>query len=276
MLSLPSLLNFAYLNELTAELGPRSNDRSLPDYLLEHNRAVRFLRAKGYRFVFFPSQWWRATDHNGDADTEFRVAGDFSLRRALAGSELTIVLHRHTLLHAVGSLQPVHAKYIKRTFEGLRLTDTGGRPAFVFAHLILPHAPYVFDAHCQTPMVPRYVDQVRCTNLVTALLTAGQTSDHSAPGRSRHRDTRLHLRAHGSKRDAGPSAGTIRRLRRLLPARRRSQALRRHSHCRQRVEKGPELLSWRRPHPPARSSIHVCGGDAVRSSRGQRGGSGLP
>jgi hypothetical protein len=174
-LSIPSLLNFAYLNELTTELGPRSDDRSLPNYLLEHNRAVRFLRAKGYRFVFFPSEWWRATDHNGDADTEFRVPGNFSLRRALAGSELTILLHRHTLLGALGSLQPVDANYIKQTFEGLRLTDTGGRPTFVFAHLILPHPPYVLDGRCQSPVVPGYVDQVRCTNalvlhLVTALL----------------------------------------------------------------------------------------------------------
>ena len=179
-LSIPSLLNFAYLNRLTDEVGPRSNDVSLPNYLVEHNRAVRFLQANGYRFVFFPSHWWRATDHNRYADQEFRVESGFSLRRVLASSELRRFLHKRTLLHVVGSLHPIEAEYIKQTFKGLRLTVTDGRPTFVFAHLILPHSPYVLNAGCQTSIGPqkgdpdrRYVDQVRCTNtLILDLVTA--------------------------------------------------------------------------------------------------------
>jgi hypothetical protein len=181
-LSIPSLLNFAYLNGLTADVGPRSNDRSLPDYLLENNRVVRFLQAQGYRFVFFPSHWWRATDHNRHADREFRVEGGLSLRRALAASELQKLLWRYTLLGAIGSLHPVEAEYIKQTFDGIRRLDTGGTPTFVFAHLIFPHGPYVLDARCESRVGPyqgnpdqRYLAQVRCANalildLVSTLL----------------------------------------------------------------------------------------------------------
>lgn len=181
-LSIPSLLNFAYLDGLTADVGRRSNDRSLPNYLLENNRVVRFLHTQGYRFVFFPSEWWRATDHNRHADREYRVEGGLSLRRALAASELQKLLWRFTLLGAVGSTHPVEAEYIKRTFDGIRLLDTGGIPTFVFAHLILPHGPYVLNARCESRVGPvegnpdrRYLAQVRCANalildLVSTLL----------------------------------------------------------------------------------------------------------
>jgi hypothetical protein len=173
MLSIPSLLNFAYLNGLTADVGPRGKDRALPDYLVENNRVVRFLQAQGYRFVFFPSQWWRATDHNRHADREFRVKGGLSLRRALAASELQKLLWRYTLLRAIGSYHPVEAEYIKQTFDGIRKLDTGGIPTFVFAHLIFPHGPYVLSARCESSEGPyqgspdqRYLAQVRCANLL--------------------------------------------------------------------------------------------------------------
>jgi len=170
-LSIPSLLNFAYLGGLTAEVGLRSNDRTLPDYLLENNRVVRFLQSQGYRFVFFPSQWWRATDHNRHADQEFRVEGGLSFHRALAASELQYLLWRFTLLGAIGSIHPVYAEFVKETFDGLRKLDTGGTPTFVFAHFIFPHAPYVLNDRCESKVGSyqgdpdrRYLAQVRCAN----------------------------------------------------------------------------------------------------------------
>lgn len=170
-LSLPSLLNFAYLNQLTADVGARSKDRSLPNYLLENNRLVRFLKTQGYRFVFFPSEWWRATDHNRHADVEFRIEGGLDLRRTLAASELEMLLPRFTLLGAIGSIQPTMAEYIKQTFEGIRHLDTGETPTFVFAHFIFPHGPYVLDAQCGPQVGPyqgepdrRYLAQVHCAN----------------------------------------------------------------------------------------------------------------
>jgi hypothetical protein len=170
-LSIPSLLNFAHLSGLKADVGSRSNDRSLPNYLLENNRVVRFLKAQGYRFVFFPSHWWRATDHNRHADYEFRAGGGLSLHRALAASQLQNLLWRFTLLGAIGSLHPVYADYIKQTFDGVGKLDTGGKPTFVFAHLIFPHLPYVLNARCESTVAryrgepdQRYLDQVRCAD----------------------------------------------------------------------------------------------------------------
>jgi hypothetical protein len=68
-LSLPSLLNFSHLTRLAGELDTRTNDPTLLNYLLENNRTVAFLKIRGYRFVFAPSQWWLATSHNRHADS---------------------------------------------------------------------------------------------------------------------------------------------------------------------------------------------------------------
>jgi hypothetical protein len=170
-LSISSLVNFAHLTQVTTEVGRRSNDYSVPNYLVEHSRIVRFLKSRGYRFAFFPSHWLRATDHSQYADNEYQVGGGFNLRRALAATQLANLLYRFTILGAVGPLRPIYAEHIKRTFQGIRELDTGGKPTFVFAHLIFPHLPYVLNANCESdvPFHPgephlRYLDQVRCAN----------------------------------------------------------------------------------------------------------------
>jgi len=173
-LSIPSLVNFAYLSRVAIEVGRGSNDRSLPNYLLEHNRIVRFLKLQDYQFAFFPSHWWRATDHSEYADHEYQVGGPLSLRRSLTATQLNNLLYRFTVLGAVGSLHPTYAEHIKRTFNGIGTLDTGGKPTFVFAHFIFPHLPYVLNANCEPQVAPyrgepdiRYLDQVRCANRLT-------------------------------------------------------------------------------------------------------------
>ena len=180
-LSLASLLNFTHLTALTRELGPKATDPFLPDYLLANNRTVRFLKTQGYQFIFFPSAWWPATAHNSNADQEFHLWHDFDLRHALARTELRRHLWGNSLLLAMGSPNMGDPEYIEGTFEGLRRLDTHGRPAFVFAHVLLPHTPYVFDAQCRPRTAPDkrnrqlYLDQLRCADslvldVVTTLL----------------------------------------------------------------------------------------------------------
>jgi Sulfatase len=181
-LSLASLLNFTHLTRLPQELGPTNDDPTLPNYLLENNRTVRFLLSEGYRFAFFPSQWWPATAHNRHAHWEFENPGGFSLWRELARTELRRGLWNRSLLRTLGpTVDSVDAEYLKKSFEGLRRLNPAGKPTFAFAHMILPHTPYVFDGRCRSISAPdvrerrRYHEQLRCANamvldLVTELL----------------------------------------------------------------------------------------------------------
>lgn len=177
-LSLPSLLNAAHLMDLGGELGPHTVDPTIPNYLVENNRTVTFLKAQGYRFVFFPSRWWLSTRHNHNADLEFHAWPPLSARE-LSHTELRRSLRAISILGAFQGDFVDDVDHVARTFEGLaRVPRLGGKvPTFVLAHVLKPHRPYAFEEHCR----PRplhvhgrrgrahargqgYVRQVHCVN----------------------------------------------------------------------------------------------------------------
>jgi sulfatase-like protein len=176
LLSLPSLLNFSHLTRLTEELGPRETDPTLPDYLVENNRTAAFLRARGYQFLFFPSQWWISTAHNRNADWEFQPWTGINLAREATRSDLRRYLVRSTLLDFVARGNHAwDADHVRRTLAELQHVPERQEPTFVFAHLLNPHGPYVFARDCQSskgkpagnPSSQRehpYVGQIECLN----------------------------------------------------------------------------------------------------------------
>jgi hypothetical protein len=176
-LSVPSLLNAAHLAPLAAELGPGETNVAVADYLVENNRAVPYLHQLGYRFVFFPSQWWPATQHNRHADVTFRAWSGLSLDHFLASSNLRRKLRPMTPFGftALGS-NNADADYLRNTLAGIKKLPGSHHPIFAFAHLMSPHTPWVFDRACNTLTGPRirpppyrqldrrqaYIEQVQC------------------------------------------------------------------------------------------------------------------
>jgi hypothetical protein len=180
ILSLPSLLNFSHLNDLTTELGSSATDPSLPIYLLQHNRTVSFLKGQGYRFLLYPSQWWPATQHSTEADSEYRAWHGFSFGRELTRSHFRRALTQMTPLGQIFRQPPYDGDHVRRTLEALPSVAADPRPTFVFAHIMNPHYPYVFESDCR-PVPPHgakrkrvaYVNQLRCLNqLVLSSVTA--------------------------------------------------------------------------------------------------------
>ena len=184
LLSLPSLVNFSHLTRLTGELGPRETDPSLPNYLVENNRTAEFLKARGYKFVFFPSQWWISTRHNRNADSEFTAWQGFDPARDATRSDLRRWFMRVTVLPSDYSYD---ADHVKRTLQGMAPVPSISDPTFVFAHILNPHRPIVFNATNCPVLSGRsaraglsgredgYIRQIECLNsmlldLVTGLL----------------------------------------------------------------------------------------------------------
>ena len=140
--SLASSLNFAYLNEpLGEDLRPYANKFFLRE-LLQGNRAMRHLRAAGYRTIVYESQYYEIKLSEADrtvtaswSPTPFSMAilqmtpMPSLLRRA--GHPLFFDLHRARLLSTLDRLP-----------EAAREPS----PKFVFAHLMYAHTPFVFDA----------------------------------------------------------------------------------------------------------------------------------
>jgi hypothetical protein len=181
-ISIPSLLNSSHLLELGPEMG-HSMDPTLPNYLVQNNRSARFLRAHGYRYILFPSQWWLASSHSPEADLEFQPWHGWSLGRELSHTELRRVMRGQTPLKVLQPDFRDDVDYVRSTFSGMAQLATNPAPTFAFAHVLNPHPPFVFDRQCRPASrsaggrtkeqrQQRYLEQLNCLNgLVLQLVT---------------------------------------------------------------------------------------------------------
>jgi hypothetical protein len=171
MLSLPSLMNSAHLVALEREIGANVNHPRVPNHLLAHSRVAGYLQERGYQYVFYPSDWWHSTAASPPANLVFRAFGGFDLMRSMSAGELERTVRGITILSYFDRSHHWEAEHVRRTLDGMaHLAGGGTTPRFVFAHLIKPHDPYVFDRGCA--VLPRqkendvgpYLDQLQCMN----------------------------------------------------------------------------------------------------------------
>jgi hypothetical protein len=135
-LSLSSSLNFKYL-DLPAKKAHRK--KGLPYQLLSANQALRFVRSHGYRYVHVGSTWGGTLD-NPNADTELNCSGAFftiDFHRVLAESTWLKVFERR--------IADDLADCALESFSNLAASAKLPEPKFVFAHIPMPHHPYLFD-----------------------------------------------------------------------------------------------------------------------------------
>jgi hypothetical protein len=171
LLSLPSLLNSAHLTGLEDELGPTNRHPALPNHLTEHSRVAGYLKSRGYRYLFFPSQWWYSTSGTPQADFEFDPWSGFDLMRLLSGGELERTVRGASVLRYFDRSHRWEADHVRRTLAGLAAVPDDREPTFSFAHILKPHNPYVFDRECATldrgredDDVAPYLEQMECLN----------------------------------------------------------------------------------------------------------------
>jgi hypothetical protein len=192
-LSLGSMLNVGYLDWLPDSLGT-DNPRWVDAYhLVENNRVASFLRDRGYRFVFFPTALG-VTRENRYADMQLPDPKDIRPEFVTAWLLTTAAPVFHYFACQLTACSPTGGPYIPETatlfdwkFEALAALPGGPQPLFVFAHLAVPHEPYIYAADCQhrrpywplhdfgdeAPKVREaYRDQIRCVNRkLTELIT---------------------------------------------------------------------------------------------------------
>lgn len=184
-LSLASMLNGRYLDAELSQIRPSSNDKSLLNHLLENHLLWRVLDARGYRFAFFPT-FYALTADNRNADLKYPSPSETSSEFVLVWLRMTpIVPLARSTCRFLGcdvqlfDLTPEPPSRIDWKLAQLgRVPDAHG-PMFAFAHLLIPHEPFVYDAECAAREVywPRaflardegrvkaaYLAQVICVN----------------------------------------------------------------------------------------------------------------
>jgi len=186
--SLASTFHMDYLGVLSDGIGKDSSDYRPIHRMLQKNRVARFLKNRDYTIAHIGS-WWQATKKNDYADELYSEdIGEFER----VFSEMTIfapVLRlawrdNPYLYHA--NLDVGQCRRVPRTFDILRALHRRPDPVFAFAHILVPHPPFIFDdqGNCRPQgaadgqsLRDKYVDQVKYINreieqLVSTLLAS--------------------------------------------------------------------------------------------------------
>jgi len=151
---------------LTATLNMKYLDPSLTEgaavtmEMLRQNKVIRIFKELGYKFITFSS---------GNSITNYNKNADIQLDGAYI-NEFSAMFLRSTVLHPfltgrwpIGyNLDNEDRKRILFTFDKLGNEVPGiESPKFIFAHINLPHMPYLFDRNGQAIYVAGYGDQFK-------------------------------------------------------------------------------------------------------------------
>ena len=141
-LALPSILNLDYINFLGDSLPKGSADRKVPYSMIQNNNVNKYLKNKGYKTFHFGSIWG-PTIENKFFDYDFPIKNT---------DDITDGFIQTTLLKFFfnGYNSSLVSKSMKRNFEKISNLDTINSPKFVFAHMLSPHPPYIFDENGNT------------------------------------------------------------------------------------------------------------------------------
>jgi hypothetical protein len=144
--SLAAVTNMQYLDNLTEEVGPASDDRTPAHEMLAQHEVGRFLKEQGYRYYHIGG-WFEATASIPIADENLSFDTTSEFESVLR--DMTIV---PAIEKAAGRQTPEttfrdrHREGTRFAFRQLHRLQSAPGPKFVFAHVLLPHDPYVFHA----------------------------------------------------------------------------------------------------------------------------------
>jgi hypothetical protein len=149
MLSLSSSLNMDYLQTLKADGTAIKNRGNLID-LVEHNKVRTFLAQNGYQLISFHNEY-KATIPNAEIyydDTQSGFASPLTAFESIVidHSMLRVLSHVPALNKALIEMPyDTHRRHILSAFEKLKEVPGLDGTYFVYAHIIAPHPPFVFN-----------------------------------------------------------------------------------------------------------------------------------
>jgi hypothetical protein len=178
-LSLYSSLSMEHIDkERLGETEPPYDFTSIYAALRDHLAVPAALKAIGYDYIHL-GNWWEPTSTNVDADVVLRFQGSTEFSGALFSTTAMSLISPPASsggLDAAGeTIDRLDLARQTSLYDLARLQESAGRagPTYVFAHILLPHPPYVFGAHgeelsgadaaAHTERV-NYVNQLQFTN----------------------------------------------------------------------------------------------------------------
>ncbi len=201
-LTLASMLNWEYLDDVVRRAKQDGSRWGPAASVIEDNRTWRALHRLGYRFVFMPTAY-QPSSHNRFADVQIpdprRLTHEFEVVWFRGTIMLALAQRACGVLSCSGAgppYVPESAASLDWKFATIPTLLQGDRPVFLFAHLLVPHEPYVYDGNCghRPPYWPTtdegreaaavttaYVAQIQCVNRKVETLVGEVLADSSRP-----------------------------------------------------------------------------------------------
>ncbi|KKS98589.1 MAG: hypothetical protein UV73_C0001G0110 [Candidatus Gottesmanbacteria bacterium GW2011_GWA2_43_14] len=186
--SLTATLNMDYLDN-PLDAGMKESQDWLPLYrMLENNRIQAELKKLGYKYYHFGDWWWpTGKNRHADENVNLNVLSEFSailvnnsaLKPLAEKFRLPLLDYRYT-----------QWRRIRYKFDKLKEIPVEPRPTFVFAHMLVPHEPFVFRQDGSfLPLAEdsarsyktKYLDQIEYLNREVIKLTDKFLEDKSNP-----------------------------------------------------------------------------------------------
>jgi len=145
ILSLASSLNMQYLDKLSLAMDGSNLWWPASD-IIQHSELRQFLEQEGYQTVFFASGWDLTDIRDG---TYYKSRFPITLRNFQAVYILWTNLNLLNELSQTTISLPSDNNYRRRilySFETLPEVSFYDGPKFVFAHILMPHPPFLFNS----------------------------------------------------------------------------------------------------------------------------------
>ena len=187
--SLSASLNMEYVNYLTEKVGIESKNFRMLNQILSDNKVMQKLHVEGYNIINMGSLWGpnNGFKHVNANVCEFKEINRDSLLRELLQTSMISYLQEMWTYE-------VSRDRVSCIFDELSTLDQEySNPKFVFAHIMLPHGPYIFgpNGEAVTPHTPldnkpwdpkkAHIDQIKFANkqiliLIDTLLSQNNNS----------------------------------------------------------------------------------------------------
>jgi hypothetical protein len=140
-LALGTSLAMTGIDDIASQVGPDYRTLAPVVERVRNSRVGAFMQDQGYDYIHLGT-WFDPTRVSGIADRSYAPRGHQSLATVAVDSSVMGVALRW--LDPEWSYDAMHADAAEYAFDLLdRLVDEPG-PKFVFAHILMPHPPYVF------------------------------------------------------------------------------------------------------------------------------------
>lgn len=144
-LSLAATLNLDYLDDLVAAQDPASDDHGPIFERLSDHAVGRFLQERGYQYVHVGS-YYGPTKTSKIADRNLPPGGPSDFVASLYDTSAIPAIARRLQIGPIDTSRERHYKAGRFQLDNLDDVADDPGPAFVYAHLMIPHPPYTFAA----------------------------------------------------------------------------------------------------------------------------------